>query len=465
MLLVPPSARSRVFVVAFCVLLVPGVFVLSQWQTHRLKVVVGLIVGVAIASVILFLLTDLTAFSLSVASWIIEHQVLSALGLLLIVGGTAAAIFLGPRPLQPQYWTARAPVIAVALGAVGGVALSLVFVVGFTWQGRYSYATDVEVPELTYDVGTFVALGDSYAAGEGLTPFITGDSCHRSQTFAFSELLRYQGQPILEPTTSLRACSGARSRQVYDFAQHERFGVQVGEPTLTPNTGLVTIVMGGNDVHFADVLKFCALHRHCLEAPFAIHAAGPDEVTDMAPDALLAQWADSMLTVVDARLENLFTRIRADVGPTTRVLVVGYPHLLPDGRVPRQFNYCDGLMGVYDKEERDGINALQVRLNQTIGVVAARTGIEFVDPTRDFDEHEVCGIRGELIHSTDLKRVDPGMFHPTVKGQRLLAREVVCYLNNHPPQAYGSVPESPATTTAQEMSTKDSSSCPNVERD
>ena len=66
-----------------------------------------------------------------------------------------------------------------------------------------------------------------------------------------------------------RACAGADVRNVFDEIQRHGdgkdnslenyLGLQVEPGVLTDDVKLITVTMGGNDVGFAKVLKFCAL--------------------------------------------------------------------------------------------------------------------------------------------------------------------------------------------------------------
>jgi hypothetical protein len=422
------GAHSRVFVVAFGILLVPGVLVFDQWRAHRWKVAIGILVGALIAGAIIVSLGGATSWAIPKAEWAIEHRILtfSFLGVAVVIaiGGLVLLVALG--------WHERSgflsTIAAVALGGVGGLALSCVLVVGLTWQGRYAYTDDVAVPELRDNPGRYVALGDSYSAGEGLVPFFTADGCHRSMQFSYTELLRHAGQPVLQPS-DFRACSGARTRQIYDFAQNTALGTQVRPGLLGPDVGLITLTMGGNDLHFSDVLKFCFSQSNCLDQQFSVSDPAPDEAADIVGAESLRQWGIDMMNVINARLGTVLTRLHADA-PGARIVVVGYPRLLPVGRLPRQFDVCDAALALVDRGERQGLADMQNRFNAQLKATAMNNRADFVDPTDAFDSHEVCGLRGELIHSTNLTRNDPGMFHPTVKGQLMLARQVVCRLND-----------------------------------
>jgi lysophospholipase L1-like esterase len=420
------GAHSRVFVVAFGVLLVPGVLVVYLWGAHRWKVAIGVLAGAAIAGVAIWSLGGATTWTIPKATWIIEHRILAAALLATAVLLAVVGLVVLVRWNVHNQTGRRSTLIALGLGAIGGIALTGVLVVGLTWQGRYGYTDDVAVPDLHEPVGRYVALGDSYSAGEGLGPFMT-DGCDRSTQFSYASLLRYDGRPVLH-TQDFRACSGARTPQIYDFVQKTSLGTQVRPGLLGSDVGLITLTTGGNDLHFSDVLKFCFALPDCMNRTFSVAGPDPDERSDIVPAEPLRQWGTDMLAVIGARLGNVLERLHTDA-PNARIVVIGYPHLLPTGRLPRQFNVCDALLAAFDKSERQGLAEMQDRFDATLESVATANHAVFVDPTAAFESHEVCGLRGELIHSTNLSTRDPGMFHPTTKGQQMLARQVACKLN------------------------------------
>jgi hypothetical protein len=110
----------------------------------------------------------------------------------------------------------------------------------------------------------YVAIGDSYASGEGLqsnaTTYISpsnNDGCHRSVT-AYPVLVAASlnvdlGQFETYGSGGFVACSGATSK---DLLKGEN-----GEPAqlsaLSSATRWVTVTAGGDDLHFANVLLAC----------------------------------------------------------------------------------------------------------------------------------------------------------------------------------------------------------------
>jgi lysophospholipase L1-like esterase len=330
--------------------------------------------------------------------------------------------------------------IGMLLGAAGGVVLCLFGFVVVSWHERYDKPLDVNtaVPPVHGRFSDYVALGDSYSAGEGLSPYLAGagdpprgDNCHRSPQ-AYSQQLTFE--PPLTAPIVFRACSGAVANDVFAFAQYPKLGPQIKPGMLGPKTDLITLTMGGNDVHFSDVLQFCARTLDCLDQRFTPSAIHPDQ-QGILPPATLQTWATGMYDVLHRRLVTLLQQLHTDA-PNARIVVIGYPKLLPTGDVPRQFDSCDVLLRAIDGKEREGISKLEVSLNDMIYGVTRDNGAEFIDPTDSFASHEACGVKGELLNNVkfanDLVIVDRGSFHPRAQGQRVLARELACYLDEYP---------------------------------
>ncbi|HEY5104952.1 MAG TPA: hypothetical protein VII65_07915, partial [Acidimicrobiales bacterium] len=110
----------------------------------------------------------------------------------------------------------------------------------------------------------YVAMGDSYASGEGLQSNATtylapsnSDGCHRSAT-AYPVLVATSlnvdlGQFETYGSGGFVACSGATTKDILKG--------QNGEPAqpsaLSSATRWVTLTAGGDDLHFSDVLLAC----------------------------------------------------------------------------------------------------------------------------------------------------------------------------------------------------------------
>jgi lysophospholipase L1-like esterase len=237
----------------------------------------------------------------------------------------------------------------------------VVALAGFVAVGALPAAADS--PTVQY-----VALGDSYAAGQGAPPYL--NSCLQST----------KGYPALldaEERIHLRAnetCTGATTSTVAD--------TQLA--ALNRGTRLVTLTVGAADLGLSTVLTACTTgtQLQCLTA------------IEVASGGLVQLGID---------LTDLYAEV-ADAAPRARIVVTGYPHLFASG-------------APFDPVIIGAINSAIDALNATIeGAVNAQpTGVDivYVDVVDAFGEH---GIGGELPPFIN----DPGptaeAFHPTADG-------------------------------------------------
>jgi lysophospholipase L1-like esterase len=289
----------------------------------------------------------------------------------------------------------------------------------------------VAPPVVIGTAGTYVALGDSYAAGEGLAPFqpLTddiakdGDRCHRSQHFAYPLLLTF----VHPPNTVLRACSGAVAQNVFDVVQdhsgvRDHDGLQAAPGVLNRDVSLVTLTMGGNDIHFSSVLSFCFSNSDCPDRPY-----------QGAPS--LRDWMEAEFKSLTPELLHVYQRIRLSA-PNARVLVLGYPALFPE-KAPSFLNprnaECTLILTRWDSLERSVIREWGQELNGIIQADAHEAGVDYVDVFPFFSGHEPCGPSGEWVRPLSVTSgpVRAGSFHPRQVGQEMMARVVSCYLYVH----------------------------------
>src|SRR3954452_21860861 len=94
-------------------------------------------------------------------------------------------------------------------------------------------------PAQAADTTKYVALGDSYAAGQGAGPYL--DNCYRSEN-SYSELAA-DANAITLVTNA--ACSGKRTQDV----------VSTQLKRLDKSTGLVTLTAGGNNLRVGAIFS------------------------------------------------------------------------------------------------------------------------------------------------------------------------------------------------------------------
>lgn len=337
-----------------------------------------------------------------------------------------------PRSATPAEWSGMAMDTSAKAGIVVAVVVALVvgIFIGTALDGgsEDGDATRATIPVINLGgPGSYLALGDSYSAGEGLPDYDPdtadlpiGDRCHRSLEYAYPLKLVFA-----DPTQrDFRACSGAVVKNVFRIPQSHggqpiSTGRQIEEGTIEDSTLLVTITMGGNDLEFADMLIFCAGHSSCQNDTFE-------------EGLTLSDWAQAHLATIGKELEAMYIDLREQTPAQARILVLGYPGLFPqDAPSPFVKPVCSTVFAGFSDAEEEAIRAWNIQLNEVVHAATSRAGVEFVDVYSFFSGHEVCGRAGAWLKSVgNPSRVErDGWFHPTRTGQGMLARIVACYLD------------------------------------
>ena len=246
----------------------------------------------------------------------------------------------------------------------------------------------------------YVALGDSYTAGEGLPPFDTSTTgCHRSEV-AFPRLVKAGGSTVV----TSRACTGATTAHVTETEQHPGVGLQIDG--VAADTDLVSITIGGNDLGFAAVMSECVYS--------SVPCTGLDDRVERA------------LSGLRPRLDRIFRGVR-DRAPDARLVVVGYPQLIADpDRV--DVESCPALLGPFsgglrvDGDEVRWLREKGDRLAEVVRAASTAAGASYVDTAAAFAGHEACTpdpwVAGIAVPQLALS------FHPTAAGHAELARLV-----------------------------------------
>ncbi|MDR0415775.1 MAG: SGNH/GDSL hydrolase family protein, partial [Propionibacteriaceae bacterium] len=264
---------------------------------------------------------------------------------------------------------------------------------------------------------TYVALGDSYASGYGVTPFekgthvFLGNDCQRSLNAYSAVVEEYAGL-----RRDFHACRAALTNDLFQpfVVSH---GLPWGEAAqfdhLDDSTGLVTLTIGGNDAGFAEVLAECALGVELL--PFNT-CWSDDKVAIPVMRALyeLKGFTHSSDTVHS--YDEIFAAIKARA-PYAQVVAVGYPPLYVSGG-GRGF-LPDRCQLIKKADQRWMLEQIKA-INTMMAVAAARQGYLFADPTERFIGHELCS-GDEWIYGV----LPSGRMHPTEAGQAAIGQAVV----------------------------------------
>ena len=202
--------------------------------------------------------------------------------------------------------------------------------------------------------GYYVALGDSYSSGEGLTPYPTSPTGCSQSPLAYPELVQ---RTLRFTKLFFEACPGATTAQVESQVAHV-------SPAVWKRTRLVTITAGGNDLPFFGLITACTGAVASAQATSFLYLTNVSSASIC--ETAISRAATLLGTTIDAatgtverprlvlahplthpsalerRLRNLYVRVlRAegvvkDPHSNARVVIVQYPNLIG----ARTNSYC-----------------------------------------------------------------------------------------------------------------------------
>lgn len=263
---------------------------------------------------------------------------------------------------------------------------------------------------------SYVALGDSYTsaplvpdASGSLVPYGTPLGCDRSGQNYPRLVAQATGMALTDVS-----CGGA---VVANMTQPQFAGDGFNPPQLNAvglGAQVVTISIGGNDFSLGEYVAVCAPLGAAdpYGAPCkAVYTAGG---TDQSVQNAAAVQTKVAAVVAQARQQ----------APGARILVVGYPDLLPQyATTSCYFNY-GVTIAAGDVPYLDHVNQL---LNQALANAAAANGVEFVDTYTSSVGHDMCepsGVRWvEGFNPTDAGQVVTPV-HPNLYGTRNAAAQL-----------------------------------------
>jgi lysophospholipase L1-like esterase len=247
----------------------------------------------------------------------------------------------------------------------------------------------------------YVALGDSYTAG----PFIPNQladpiGCLRSDHNYPHRLATAIGIALRDAS-----CSGAtlsklsRSQSVVGGTNPPQLS------RLSGDTTLVTLQMGGNDIGFTAILL------HCIAMlPFGTPCR--DHYVRNGVDAISNKIA-ATAPRVDAALESIHAR-----APHARVLVLGYPAILPDSGVG-----CWPAMP-FAWNDVPYLRARAKQLNAMLAAAAARHRATYVDVYGPSIGHDACASRSARWIEPFAPATLAAPVHPNAGGMNSIAHYV-----------------------------------------
>lgn len=310
-----------------------------------------------------------------------------------------------------------------------------------------AYPPGVYEPRMTY-----LALGDSYASGEGARQYYGGtdndqNRCHLSRA-SYPFLL---GEQLNLPSTHSVACSGAR---IHNIAGPENQTLDLTDPTRTnqydyrtidselgiylPGRGvqknllnaegdmefrqdIITVSVSGNDANFAAFLGECVLAGTCFE-------------TDAERASLIYGMNQQYRRLVDT-----YRELRKSTAEGGRTYVIGYPDFIA-------YNQWCGLHVRLNSSEITLVRQLTRYLNEITRSAAYAAGVTYVDALEAFAGHKLCEQGNPAVHGVtinlnratlrdieslldtrkfaELAKFMQESYHPTRLGHSLLARSI-----------------------------------------
>ena len=330
---------------------------------------------------------------------------------LLITGAGAAALIAVAVIPASAHVPARAEVVpakAAHAGATG--AARATGVAGATGAvssagAHVTSAAGAPAADIAAAAGRYVALGDSYTAGP-LIPQQTGNpaGCLRS-THNYPSLVAAAIHPSSFQDIS---CSGAVTA---DMTASQPVTVGTNPPqfsALTAATSLVTVQISGNDIGFINIVETCSelSLTNPIGAPCKAHytSGGTDQ---------LAQAIQQVAPKVAAVIQGIHQR-----SPAARVLVVGYPVILP--------NSGDGCWPVVPFAYGDVpyLRGVERELDQMLASEASANSATYVNTYTDSIGHDVCQLPGVKWVEGLVPTSPAAPFHPNALGEKAMANQV-----------------------------------------
>jgi lysophospholipase L1-like esterase len=255
----------------------------------------------------------------------------------------------------------------------------------------------------------YVALGDSYSAGPLIPTTDLAGGCTRSDHNYPSLVARRLGVRSFTDAT----CSGATTLDLTQ-PQHPFEGSTIPPQlsSLTKDTDLVTIGIGGNDLNlFGTLIQTCT----------GLRAQDPQGSPCTRQLATLGPDLDAATATIAGNVTRALRAIRQRA-PQAEILLVGYLRLVPDR------GSCVALplaAGDYAEGRR-----ISRTLNQALKRAARRTHTTFVNAYAMSRGHDICSAH-PWVNGQVTNRQRALAYHPFAAGMRAVADGVLRSLRRH----------------------------------
>lgn len=268
--------------------------------------------------------------------------------------------------------------------------------------------------------GPVVVIGDSFSSGEGAGSYLDEGEpkCHRAQT-AYGAVLGGR-------QTHLIACSGAVAADVTDKSQHPSEPPQAKALQDIPdNPGLVYLTIGGNDIHFGDIVTGCIL-GNCT--------ADRAEMTRRLSE--IPQRKESLKKTYRAVMKaaNTRERVKKRQGKVAPLIVSPYPDplwekeqgncatVMPNVSLsPSEISYGRQILTLLNRTVRDAVTELS---KEGYPVYYAQDVVDLAKPN-----HTICNSDSYFVKVNLQNYVHDHneLFHPNISGHEAWAQSLIAW--------------------------------------
>jgi lysophospholipase L1-like esterase len=253
--------------------------------------------------------------------------------------------------------------------------------------------------------GRYVALGDSYTSAPLVPPLAPGSpaQCGRSASNYPHVLAAALGLQLTDVS-----CGGARVSN-FGTAQWDDQPPQYN--ALTADTALVTIGIGGNDNDlFASVIAGCG-----ATVPLLLTGS-------LSP--CKDHFGDRFATTIASDEVNLRAALREvkHRAPRARVVLVGYPNILPTDTLGRAGCLIAGVP--FTPGDISYVDGIERALNAMLARAAKAEGVLFVDTYTPSIGHDMCRLPGTRWIEPLIPLSPAAQFHPNAAGEAATAADL-----------------------------------------
>jgi hypothetical protein len=270
---------------------------------------------------------------------------------------------------------------------------------------------------------SYLALGDSFASGEGAYEYEPGtdtstNGCHTSRLSYPYLITADLGISSFHSV----ACSGAESQHILARAQYPDLPVPNPLGTWLPGRypqityvawgqpEVITISVIGNDIDFEGKVMRCTRASTCFNTA--------EERTSIGVEL------NNKFTI----LTDVFREIKSASLPSTSIYVMGYPQIAME-------NGSCGQNVRFDSDEVKLTNQIVNHLNYVIEQAAAQEGVKYINISDALHGHRLCEpTSNKALHAyspgteTPLPLIGPAKkesYHPNTLGHRLLKQKII----------------------------------------